>query len=298
MEKVNKSILILGATGMLGHVVYTYFQKHTKYELFNLVYRNKLNENSIVCDVTNKSELEKKILKINPSIIINCIGVLIKGSQSDPSNAIYLNAYLPHNLVNICNRINAKLIHVSTDCVFSGKKGNYSEYDFRDADDIYGRSKSLGEVISEPHLTLRTSIIGPEIKAKGEGLFHWFMNQKKEIHGYEKVMWGGVTTIELSKAIDFHIKNGTYGIINITNNQKISKLDLLRLLNKYFNKNQKLNIIPNDLKVSDKSLVTIRKNIRFEVSSYESMISELYEYFTRNHNQYKDYYFEYFNSMQ
>lgn len=288
MEKVNHRVLILGATGMLGHVVHAYLEKNSDYELFNLVYRNKLNEKSILCDVTNKAELERILLEFKPSIVINCIGVLIKESQSDPSRAIYINAYLPHSLVQVCNRIQAKLIHVSTDCVFSGKSGGYSELDFRDADDVYGRSKSLGEVIISPHLTLRTSIIGPEIKAQGEGLFHWFMRQEGVINGYTKAFWGGVTTLELSKAILKSIQEELTGLYHVTNGTRISKFDLLSIINQKLPK-KKVEIHPVYGKEVDKSLVT-SKEVDFRVPSYSQMTDEMIKEILANESMYKENY--------
>ncbi|WP_373398913.1 sugar nucleotide-binding protein [Algoriphagus halophilus] len=124
-----------------------------------------------------------------------------KGFSRKSKNSIFINSYFPHWLVSEADKYGGQVIHISTDCVFSGKKGGYIEADFRDADDIYGRGKALGELIGGRHLTLRTSIIGPELKSNGEGLFHWFMNQKGETNGYTKAIWGGVTTFELAKVI-------------------------------------------------------------------------------------------------
>ena len=119
--------------------------------------------------------------RVHPEIIINCVGILIKGSREHPDNAILINAYFPHLLKRLSDEVGAKLIHISTDCVFSGKKGNYTEDDFRDADDVYGRSKALGEIINDKDLTIRTSIIGPELK---ENLLNLF----KEIWGKDTVI--------------------------------------------------------------------------------------------------------------
>ena len=160
----KKKILLLGATGMAGHVAYYYLKETGKYDITDVVFRNKLTKESIVLDATDKFATEDLIRTVNPNIILNCIGILIKGSQQHPDNAIYINAYLPHLLERLASEIDAKLIHISTDCVFSGAKGNYTEDDFRDADDVYGRSKALGEVINEKDLTIRTSIVGPELK--------------------------------------------------------------------------------------------------------------------------------------
>ena len=143
MEK--KTILLLGSTGMAGHILYYYFKNTKKYDIVDVAYRNKLTESSIIIDIKNKNELEKLIENVKPAYIINCVGILIKGS-ADTENTIYINAYFPHFLKKIADKINAKIIHLSTDCVFSGKDGDYKEDAFRDADDVYGRSKALGEI--------------------------------------------------------------------------------------------------------------------------------------------------------
>lgn len=270
MEK--KKILVLGATGMAGHVVYYYLKETEKYEMHNVVFRNKLTEDSIVLDVTDKEAVASTIKQENPDIIINCIGILIKGSKDYPDNAIYINAYFPHLLKKLSDEVGAKLIHISTDCVFSGKKGNYTETDFRDADDVYGRSKALGEVINDKDLTIRTSIIGPELKKNGEGLFHWFMNQTGEVNGFKTAIWGGVTTLELAKAIDYAIEKETIGLVQLSNGEGISKYDLLNLFKEIWHKD--IIIKPYDGNGIDKSIAK-SENIDYQICSYREMLQEL-----------------------
>ena len=220
---LKKKVLLFGATGMAGHVAYYYLQSTGRYELVNVVYRTKLTEDSIIVDVTDKNAVAEVVRMVRPELIINCIGILIKGSKDYPDNAVFINAYFPHLLKKLSDEIGAKLIHISTDCVFSGKKGNYTEGDFRDADDIYGRSKALGEIINDKDLTIRTSIIGPELKVHGEGLFHWFMYQTGKVNGFKTAIWGGVTTLELAKAIDTAIIQDNTGLIQLSNGIGISK---------------------------------------------------------------------------
>lgn len=271
----RKKVLILGATGMAGHIAYYFLKSTNKYEVLNAVFRNKLTEDSIVLDVTNPSDVEQVIVSVNPDIIINCIGVLIKGSKEHPDNAIYINAYFPHLLKRIADACSAKLIHISTDCVFSGKKGQYTETDFPDADDVYGRSKALGEINNNKDLTIRTSIIGPELKSNGEGLFHWFMLQTGDINGYTNAFWGGVTTLELAKALDFVIENKVTGLIHLTNGDRISKFDLLNKFNDIWGKGLIVN--PYKGKDVDKSLVK-SQILHFSVSSYEQMLLEQFDW--------------------
>lgn len=283
-----KRVLILGSTGMLGHQVFFNLEKHGEFELFDLSFRNKLREETIICDVTDFNKLEGVIKEIAPEVIINCIGILIKGSNQNPKNSILINAYFPHWLTGVADEIESKVIHISTDCVFSGKKGRYVESDFRDADDVYGRGKGLGEIFSNKHLTLRTSIIGPEIKQNGEGLFHWFMNQKGEVNGYTQAFWGGVTTTELSKVVKKSIYEDLSGLYHVTNGRAISKFDLLNIFNKSFNTGIQINSVEG--KKVDKSLMSEKTDIDFAIPSYEVMVEEMKNFMLDNSSLYSTIY--------
>jgi dTDP-4-dehydrorhamnose reductase len=284
----KKKLLLFGATGMAGHMAYYYLQETNKYEIVNVVFRNKLTDDSIVLDITDKSATEKLIRELKPDIILNCIGILIKGSLLHTDNAIYINAYFPHLLERLAAEINAKLIHISTDCVFSGKKGNYSESDVRDADDVYGKSKGLGEIINCKDLTIRTSIIGPELKESGEGLFHWYMYQKGEIKGYTGAFWGGVTTLELAKAIDIAIDQNFSGLVHLTNGEKINKYNLLVRFKEIWRKIDVI-IIPFDGKSVDKSLQKSNTFV-YPVPSYNDMLIELKSWMSNHKNLYEEIY--------
>lgn len=284
----KKKILLFGATGMAGHIAYYYLQATGKYDIVNVVYRTKLTNDSIIVDVSDKDSVQQLILHIKPDIILNCIGVLINGSKNHPDNAILINSYFPHLLKKISDEVGAKLIHISTDCVFSGKKGNYTETDFRDADDIYGRSKALGEIINDKDLTIRTSIIGPELKITGEGLFHWFMQQKGTINGFKTAIWGGVTTLELAKAIDYAITQNQTGLIQLSNGTGITKYDLLHLFKKIWNRKD-IEIHPFNGNGIDKS---IAKSERFDyrVPGYEEMLIEQFEWMIKKNELYPQYF--------
>lgn len=284
-----KKIMILGSAGMLGHIVYNYLSETNKYRIIDASFSTKLNAYSYTLNVTDQLAVESFIKAEKPDIVINCIGVLISGSQEDPSNAIYINSYFPHQLSKLLRETGGKLIHVSTDCVFSGKKGGYVETDFRDADDTYGRSKALGEVINNHDLTVRTSIIGPELKENGEGLFHWFMKQTGEINGYTKAFWGGVTTLELAKVIEETIEQNITGLLHISNGNKISKYDLLSLIKKIWRVEQ---LIINQVegKHIDKSLVCIRKDFHYSVPSYAEMLNSQYTYMEKHKEIYSQYF--------
>jgi dTDP-4-dehydrorhamnose reductase len=285
---MKKKLLVLGSTGMLGHQVVNYFLNFSEYEVFDMAYRTKLRDETIILDVTNKDLLEKIIKEIKPNFIINCIGVLIGGTNNNIANAICINAYLPHQLKNIAKDIDAKLVNISTDCVFSGEKGNYIESDERDGKDTYAKTKVLGEIIDDTNVTLRTSIIGLELKTNGEGLFHWFMNQSGTINGFTKAIWSGVTTIELAKAVKWAIENKVTGLYHITNGKSINKNDLLNLFKKYTKK--EIKIIPVDGKEVDKSFMDTRKEINYVLPDYDVMVKDMVEEINNNnlYNQYQE----------
>jgi dTDP-4-dehydrorhamnose reductase len=269
---LKKKILVLGSTGMLGHQVVNYFLNFDDYNVIDIAFRSKLRENTVILDVTDKMPFEKVVTELSPDFIVNCIGILIHGS-SNVENAIYLNAYLPHQLKKISKNIGAKLIHISTDCVFSGDKGGYIESDVKDGKGVYSQTKILGEIEDDTNLTLRTSIIGPELKDNGEGLFHWFMGQSGDISGFTKSVWSGVTTIELAKIIKWAIDGNITGLYHVTNNLSINKYKLLKLFQKYTKK--EISISPLVEKCIDKSFVDTRLLIDYEIPDYENMIKEM-----------------------
>ena len=273
---------------MLGHMVYLYLRNLGVYDLIDVSHQSKLTDKSILLDAYNKTEVEALILRERPDIVINCVGILINVANSNPGNAIYLNSYLPNLLSEILEKTGGKLIHISTDCVFSGKRGSYDEQDIRDADDIYGKSKALGEVINSRDLTLRTSIIGPELKSNGVGLFHWFMNQSSEIKGYTHALWSGVTTLEMAKVINCAIELNLFGLAHVTNGEKISKFNLLLLLKEIWNRNDLTINSFSDYSV-DKTL-NQSKHFKYKVPSYRKMLEEQLDWMHENKDFYKKFY--------
>ncbi|GAA0714472.1 SDR family oxidoreductase [Paraclostridium ghonii] len=284
-----KKILVFGATGMAGHMVTMYLSKmKEKYTIYNICHKNKLNENSIICDIDNLEKINELIKNINPDVIINCIGVLNKSAELDIKNTIYVNTFFPRFLARIGEIENIKILHLSTDCVFNGTKGNYSEDSFKDEDEIYGLSKNLGEIYGKNSLTIRTSIIGPELK-NGSGLFNWFMHQEGIVKGFTNVYWNGITTLELAKVIDKALDTNIYGIYNIANDSKISKYNLLNIIKDEFGKNNIIIEAFYDI-YSDKSLITIKKDFNYKVSSYNDMIKDMNIWMKENKNLYNLYF--------
>ena len=285
---MNKKVLILGSSGLIGHQVYNYLKDNSDFSLSNISYRRKLNNETILLDARNEQNFFDHIRRIQPNYIVNCIGVLISGSKQDSESAMFLNAHLPHKLAKLANNINAKLIHMSTDCVFSGNKQSpYLETDERDGEDTYAKTKALGEVISENHLTIRTSVVGPEIINGSEELFHWFMNQSGVIEGFTKAIWSGVTTIELAKAIKWFIENDTTGLYHLTNGIPVNKYDLLHLFKNYTNKNIEIHQVEGI--ATNKSFVDTRKEINYLLPTYNQMISDMVTLIKNNRTLYGHY---------
>ena len=285
---MKDKVLVLGSAGLIGHQVYNYLKDSDNYELHNISYQNKIQDDTVLLDARNEQVFIDKITSISPKYIVNCIGILIDGSNADPENSIFLNSYMPHRLTRLADKINAKLIHISTDCVFSGdKKEPYIETDEKDGRGVYAKTKGLGEIISDKHLTLRTSVVGPELKNDGEELFHWFMGQSGEVLGYTKSVWSGVTTIELAKAVKWSIDHHITGLYHVTNNSSISKYDLLQLFQKYTKKD--INIKPFSGKDANKSFIDTRLLMDYKIPSYDQMISDMVSLIANNRPLYSQY---------
>ncbi len=286
----NKA-LVLGSSGLIGHHLCRAFGENNNLKLFNIANSLKFNDETILINALNIEKLKEKIEEIQPDYIFNCIGILNDKSENDPTNTIFLNAYLPNLLGDIAKTIGAKLIHFSTDCVFSGnKKDPYKEDDPIDANDLYGLSKGLGENILRDHLVIRTSFIGPSLREDSQELFSWFMSQKGTINGYTKSIWSGVTASEAARATEKLLSLDISGIYHLTNNQHISKYDLLCMFKKYSNKN--IEIIKVDGKDSDKSFIDTRLLLEYEIPSYDAMISSMVKDTLNNKKLYSHYSFD------
>lgn len=285
MKLINykKKILILGSAGMLGHQIFNFFN-NKNYLVKGICKRNKSvpnkffkNKHFLNLDLEKFDLLENTIHKYRPDFIINCAGVIKQKSYLYDKNKIFLiNACLPNYLRILSKKLKYKLIHISTDCVYDGKKGNYKEDDVINSTDDYGLSKALGEVFSDNCITLRTSIIGHELK-QCNGLLEWFLKQKK-VYGFKKAFFSGLTTLELSKVIEKLLKkkinNGIYNVAS----KKISKYELLVLINKIYDKN--ITILPSNKLKIDRSLngKLFEKKTNIKISSWKKMIVEMSKY--------------------
>ena len=269
--------LVLGATGMAGHTIALYLieKGHEVITYSRSPFSFGQNING---ELTNDTFLRSLLIDTDYDIVINCIGVLNNTCDQAPANAVFFNSFLPHKIVEILEvDENKRLFHMSTDCVFSGKKAPYYEDSLRDGETFYDRTKALGEIENEKHLTFRNSIIGPDMKEDGIGLFNWFMKQEGTIYGYNQAIWTGVTTLTLAKAMEKAAFEGLSGLYNLVNNESINKFELLKLFNKHF-KDERIIILPESKVKLDKTLMNQRKDFSFEVPTYEKMIIEMKEW--------------------
>lgn len=285
---MKKTILIIGSNGMAGHIISEYLSTFQDFNIIRVSRDNFNFKNNYTIDVTNFIEIQSLINNLRPTIVINAIGILNKDAEINPDKSILINSYIPHFLAKECSKISALLIQLSTDCVFSGMKGNYHENDFKDGLGFYAQSKSLGEVLYNKHVTIRTSIIGPDLKQSGIGLFNWVLKQNNTIIGYTEAFWGGVTTLELAKSINHIIRLNELNtnLIQLTNGQKISKYTLIEIINDVFS--LKLNLIASSEYKVDKSLKN-SSNFIYQVPDYRTMIEELYDWILKHSELYKHY---------
>lgn len=281
-------ILVLGATGMAGHTICIYL-KEAGHEVTAFSRKPFDYCNNVIGDITDFAYVKGLILESEYDAVINAIGILNHDAEENKSLAVLLNSYLPHYLSDITKNTKTRIIHMSTDCVFSGKSGGYSETSFKDGESFYDRSKALGELENSKDLTFRNSIIGPDMNTEGIGLFNWFMKQEGQIYGFTKAIWTGVTTITLARAMDKALEENLTGLYNLVNNESINKLDLLQLFNKHM-KESSIVITPNEKVILDKSLINNRTDFSFVVPSYEQMVLEMREWI-ENHKELYAHYF-------
>lgn len=266
-----KHILILGANGMLGHTAALYFQRKG-YTV------NALNRNDFDAVNNDIAHLEAYIKKAD--LVINCIGVIKQIIDNyTPYETVQINAIFPRNLAKLCKSMGVKMIHVTTDCVYSGSKGNYNENDYIDAKDLYGVSKAAGETAD--CMTLRTSIIGPE-KNSARSLLGWVFSQKgKTVNGFTNHLWNGVTTLQLVNIIEHIMNTGLYqtGLFHIHSPEPVSKCELVKMIIEVFSLD--VTVVPAENEVfCDRTLSTIYPlNGKVSSAVIEDQLSEIKAFF-------------------
>jgi dTDP-4-dehydrorhamnose reductase len=280
-------ILVIGASGMLGNAIFRFLSRDQTLEVFGSIrgplsselFGKELQNNLISgVDVENIDSLVQMCNRVRPNVVINCVGLVKQlGSSNNPLQAIPINTLLPHRLAAVCESVQARLIHISTDCVFSGQKGNYLESDFPDAQDLYGRSKLLGEVDYPHAITLRTSIIGHELNGN-KSLLEWFLHQSGTVRGFTNAIFSGLPTVELARVIKkFVLPNpALHGLYHVAA-KPISKHDLLQLIVANYGKDIK--IVPDSELKIDRSLNAERfqREAGYVAPEWPSLIKSMYE---------------------
>lgn len=281
-------ILVLGVSGMLGNAIFRVMSNGGHHEVFGSArsasvkgfFATEMADNIIAgIDVENTDSLVRLFSRVQPEVVINCIGLVKQLAEAnDPLSALPINALLPHRLARLCELVRARLVHISTDCVFSGRKGDYLETDEADAQDLYGRSKLIGEVDYPHAITLRTSIIGHELNS-AHGLIEWFLAQQGSVKGFTRAVFSGLPTCELARVICEYVlpHKDLHGLYHVAS-QAVSKNDLLKMVNEEYGKG--LKIEPDDHLIIDRSLNAsrFRETTGYVPPAWPDLIAQMHEF--------------------
>lgn len=278
---------ILGCNGMAGHMISLYL-KEKGHDVTGFARSKSKFVHSIAGDAKKVDVLAEIIKEEKYDSVINCIGLLNQFAEAHKPDAVFLNSYLPQFLADVTSGTSTQIIHMSTDCVFSGKTGSYTEDTLRDGTTFYDRSKALGELEDDKNVTLRNSIVGPDINENGIGLLNWFMKQSGEINGYTGALWTGQTTLQLAKTMEVAAKERAHGLYNAVPDSNISKYELLKLFNHYL-RNDELIIHPVEGLTADKTLIRTRFDFNYLIPDYETMVKELADWMRNHKNLYAHY---------
>lgn len=282
------NVLVLGVSGMLGNAMFRILSENVSLTVFGTARSASVrrffapdlaSKIMVGVDVENQDSLARVFAEVKPRVVLNCIGLIKQlADANDPLMALSVNAILPHRLTQLCALLGARLVHISTDCVFSGAQGNYSETDPADATDLYGRSKHLGEVMYPGTITLRTSIIGHEL-ASAHALLGWFLAQQGQVKGYTRAIFSGLPTVELAKVVRDVVLprpelSGLYHVAAVP----IAKYDLLKLIAEAYHK--QIEIVPDDALVIDRSLnaTRFRHITGYVAPSWPDLVKEMFAF--------------------
>ena len=281
-------ILVLGCNGMAGHTIALYL-KEQGHNVTGFARKQSPLVTTVVGDAKNTVLVEQTIEEGKYDSVINAIGVLNKFAEENHENAVFLNTYFPQFLAKITEGTDTQIIHMSTDCVFSGSRGGYTEQDMPDGTLFYDRSKALGELNDGKNVTLRNSIIGPDMNASGIGLVNWFLQQHDKVKGYKNAIWTGQTTLQLAKTMENAAIQKVHGLYNMVLESSISKYNMLLLFNKYLRKDP-IEVVPEENFRIDKSLIrTNYERFSYKIPDYEQQIEELGEWMRQHKELYPHY---------
>lgn len=282
-------IFILGSNGVVGHAVAQYF-KESGHELY-FGYDLNLDPNlpGMVGQYYDAQHLKKVIDEIQLDAVINCTAIVNQAAEDDKAGAAFLNSYLPHLLESITANTKTVVVHRSTDCIFSGAKGQYTLKDAPDAKSFYARTKAVGELVNDKDITIRVSLIGPAMDEEDGSLLNWFLQQRGDVKGFANAIWTGLTTLEYAKTIERLLQQKAHGLFQAAPDESISKYDLLRLFEKYFPKAR--NIVRVENARVDKSLVPYWGDNDIHIQSYEAQIAEMKAWIEAHSGIYPEYYY-------
>ena len=273
------NIFVLGCTGVVGHAIALYF-KEAGHEVH--------------CgDVTlsyDKVHLKKTIEELQPDAVINCTAIVNQAAEEDKAGAAYLNAYLPHLLEHLTVGTKTVVVHRSTDCIFSGAKGQYTLEDWPDAKSFYARTKAVGELDNDKDITIRVSLIGPAQDEEDGSLLNWFLRQEDDVKGFANAIWTGLTTLEYAKTIESLLNQKAHGVFQAAPKTPISKYELLKLFEKHFPGDRSIVKVENSR--VDKSLIPYWGEYDVQTPDYEEQIIEMKRWIEKHPGLYPSYYYD------
>ena len=284
---MKKTILVIGASVMVGHVISLYF-KEKGYKVATLTRSQKIFKDTILLDLKDELTLKTFLEQNDFDIIVNCSAILVDQSEESKNNAVFINSYIPHFLEAFYKNSATKIIQLSTDGVFNGDQSPYEEKRKPDTSTFYGKTKILGELDNPKDLTIRATFFGPNFHNGNNSLFHWFMTQKGFVKGFDAVILNGVTSLEAAEFIEYAIENELTGIKHLGTSSAYSKYELLQNIKKVFNKTE-IQIIKDTEIQSDHTLV-LSDYSGYSIKTLEEQLLRLHDWM-ENHPQIYTQYF-------
>ena len=280
--------LVLGCSGMAGHTISIYLKERGHRVVGFSRGGVPFLDEQVVGDARSEALIAEALSEGGFDVAVNCVGVLNQYAERDPEGAAYLNGELPHVLARLTEGTRTRVFHMSTDCVFAGNTGPYTEDSLPDGGTVYDRTKAAGELRDGKNLTFRCSIVGPDTDPAGIGLLNWFMAQEGPVRGYSGAIWTGLTTLELAKAMERAASEDVHGLVNMVPPASISKLDLLRLFNESL-RGGSVEIVPDGSVQLDKTLVRTNFDSSFRPAGYSEQVAEMAEWVRAHRDLYPHY---------
>lgn len=278
---MKKTILVIGASGMVGHVVALYF-KEKEYKVVTLTRSQKVFKDTILLDLKDESALGTFLEQSDFDVIVNCSAILVHQSEESKNNAVFINSYIPHFLEAFYKNSATKIIQLSTDGVFNGDQSPYEEDRKPDTNTFYGKTKILGELDNPKDLTIRATFFGPNFHNENNSLFHWFMIQKGLIKGFDAVVLNGVTSLEAAEFIEYAIENELTGIKHLGTSNAYSKYELLQSIKRIFGKTEIQ--IMKDTEIQSNHTLVLPDYPGYSIKSLEEQLLRLHSWMI-NHRQ-------------